>query len=149
MQRLDAAYRLAWLINLLLFLHFGKYASPVDRLLRMRMVYARMDSTPRPINYHFLNRKLLWDHWVKMTVAVAPMVDWAALGRAISARVGRLRRQGQAVGRGLGLGSGSGTELESGWGRGEEEGVRGRRLLACSDCGAFPPTVRVRLCMDV
>ena len=38
MRRLETLFRLAWLINLLVFLRHGKYASVVDRLVGMRMV---------------------------------------------------------------------------------------------------------------
>lgn len=36
--RLEMLFRFAWMVNLLLFLKSGKYATPVDRLVRMRMV---------------------------------------------------------------------------------------------------------------
>lgn len=36
--RLETLFRVAWMVNLLLFLKSGKYATPVDRLVRMRMV---------------------------------------------------------------------------------------------------------------
>lgn len=36
--RLETMFRVVWMVNLLLFLKSGKYASPVDRLVQMRMV---------------------------------------------------------------------------------------------------------------
>ncbi|CAM9596195.1 unnamed protein product [Discosporangium mesarthrocarpum] len=148
MRRLEILFRMAWLINLLLFLRLGKYATPVDRLLQMRMVHASADPTPRPINYHFLNRQLLWDHWAKMTVVLAPLVDWAALGRAVSSATGRLRRRGRALGQALGVGLWQEPGQGGGAGRGGLVGGEGtggaggvETLLPCSDCGAFPPTM--------
>lgn len=61
-------------------------------------VYERPDAGPRPINYQFLNRRLLWDHWSRMVYVIAPLINWASIRRAFARGTGRLRREARALG---------------------------------------------------
>ncbi|CAN0246559.1 unnamed protein product, partial [Ectocarpus fasciculatus] len=107
-------------------------------------VHDRADPGPRPINYQFLNRRLLWDHWAQMAYVVAPLINWGSVRRAVSGGAGRLRREARA----LGIFGGSG----GGGGGGGRVSVRGLGadaapaaaeaaavvLTACAECGANP-----------
>lgn len=144
LRRLETLFRIAWMINLLLFLRQGEYATPVDRLVQMRMVNERIDSGPRPINYQFLNRRLLWDHWAKMAYVVAPLINWGSIRRAVTRSAGRVRREARA----LGLMSDDPTRVGDGIARltSMGRGVRLRSagsgrsvaLTACAECGTNP-----------
>ncbi|CAM9745314.1 unnamed protein product, partial [Sphacelaria rigidula] len=36
------------------------------------------------INYQFLSRRSLWDHWVKMAFVVTPLISWGRIRRAVT-----------------------------------------------------------------
>ncbi|CAN0189463.1 unnamed protein product [Ectocarpus sp. 6 AP-2014] len=140
--RLETLFRVAWMVNLLLFLKSGKYATPVDRLVRMRMVHDRADPGPRPINYQFLNRRLLWDHWAKMAYVVAPLINWGSVRRAVSGGAGRLRREARALGVFGGSSGGAGRVSARGLGADAAPAAEAAAaevvLTACAECGANP-----------
>ncbi|KAI8099323.1 Pex12 amino terminal region-domain-containing protein [Halteromyces radiatus] len=47
------------LLNFLIFLYNGKYRTLIDRLLAMRLVYAKK-SLNRQVSFEFLNRQMVW-----------------------------------------------------------------------------------------
>ncbi|KAI8975032.1 Pex12 amino terminal region-domain-containing protein [Mycotypha africana] len=47
------------LLNFLIFLRNGKYRTLIDRVLRMRLVYAKK-SMNRQVSFEFLNRQMVW-----------------------------------------------------------------------------------------
>ncbi|KAG5185674.1 hypothetical protein JKP88DRAFT_262634 [Tribonema minus] len=112
------AYRVAWLLNCLAFLRGARYPTPLDRALRLRMVAAAAAATaaPRPINYAFLSRRLLWEHAAAAAAAAAP-----------AARALRLPARAAAAARRLGVRAGGGR---GGAGAGGGEG-------GCVECGAL------------
>ena len=102
-------------------------------------VHDRADPGPRPINYQFLNRRLLWDHWAKMAYVVAPLVNWSSVRRVLSGGAGRLRREARALGIFGGSDGGRGAVSA---GRGVGGGDAAAAVLtACAECGANPAKV--------
>jgi hypothetical protein len=48
-------------------------------------------ATTRSINFQFLNRQLLWEHFTQLALCALPLVDWDALRRRVSGLI-RQRR---------------------------------------------------------
>ncbi|RKP27029.1 Pex12 amino terminal region-domain-containing protein [Syncephalis pseudoplumigaleata] len=59
MQRAERIGRLLSLANFIAFLFNGRYRTPLERLLGMRLVYAARQ-TSRAVSFEFLNRQLIW-----------------------------------------------------------------------------------------
>lgn len=59
LQRAETVYGVASLVNLAVFLYDGKYRSVVDRMLCMRLVYARR-RVSRDVSFEFQNRQIVW-----------------------------------------------------------------------------------------
>ncbi|RKO91572.1 Pex12 amino terminal region-domain-containing protein, partial [Blyttiomyces helicus] len=59
LQKAETAYKAISVVNFLVFLYDGRYRSPLDRLLRMRLVYTRRE-TARAVSFEFMNRQLVW-----------------------------------------------------------------------------------------
>jgi peroxin-2 len=139
----ERLHKLLWLLNLLLFLRGGRYPSPLDRLLRMRLVQGTSSSTTaagagtataatgsrtadgaRAINYGFLDRRLLLEHFTLAAAAAAPVLraGIAVQRRALLA----LRRR--AAARVPWLTATSSTTAASTSSSG-----------GCGECGAQPP----------
>lgn len=108
-------------------------------------MHDRGDPPPRPINYQFLNRRLLWDHWAKMAYAVAPLVNWGSVRRSVSGGAARLRREARALGI-FGGGRGSvllpGRREAGGSGGADGDAAAATVLTACAECGTNPAKVR-------
>lgn len=45
----------------------------------------------RHINFQFMNRQLLWEHFTQLALCVVPLVDWDGLRRQVSGLI-RQRR---------------------------------------------------------
>ena len=92
--RAESLFRLAWLINFLAFLRVGRYPSLLQRLTGMRLVYGdALAGASRSINFQFMNRQLLWEHFTQLALCVVPLVDWDGLRRQVSGLI-RQRRLG-------------------------------------------------------
>lgn len=67
----------AQLINFLIFIYDGRHRSPLERLLKLRLVYA---SSPisRNVSFEFLNRQLVWE---SITVSTS---SWSSVSLIIS-----------------------------------------------------------------
>jgi peroxin-2 len=73
-RSLEKAYNFVWLLNLLVFLHNGKYKSPIERLLGLRMVYA-FPQAGRYVDYEFMNRQLVWHAFTEFLVFMVPFMQ--------------------------------------------------------------------------
>lgn len=94
LDRAESLFRLAWLINFLVFLRVGRYPSLLQRLTGMRLVYGdALGGASRSINFQFMNRQLLWEHFTQLALCVVPLVDWDGLRRQVSGLI-RQRRLG-------------------------------------------------------
>ncbi|CAN0132961.1 unnamed protein product, partial [Phaeothamnion confervicola] len=143
LRRAEAAYRALWLLNLLLFLRTGAYPTPLERALRMRMVDTAGGPLSgggggggggnsggggsRAINYHFLNRHLLWDSFTKMLLFLAPLIDWGAARR---------QEEGESAAEGE-----EGEESEADDAGGKEDSTESGRPAACGACGRAPASM--------
>ncbi|GAA5981395.1 hypothetical protein JCM10908_004093 [Rhodotorula pacifica] len=85
-ERLGALLGLA---NLLIFLYNGKYRTLIDRVLKMRLVYARRAFTPN-VSFEFLNRQLVWEAFTEFLLFLLPLINLhrfrLRVAKAISSR---------------------------------------------------------------
>jgi peroxin-2 len=89
LRRTEAAYRAASVLNFLAFLKTGRYRSILERVLRTRLVYAQ-PSAPRAISYEYLNRQLVWAEVSEVLLFLLPLVNAAAVKRAVRSILPRL-----------------------------------------------------------
>lgn len=89
LRRAESGYRLAALLNFLAFLRTGKYRSLLERLLRARLVYGN-PSAARAISFEYLNRQLVWSELSELLLFLLPLLDVAALKRAVRAHLPRI-----------------------------------------------------------
>jgi hypothetical protein len=66
-----------------------RYRSVLERLLGARLVYAAPDAQ-RAISFEYLNRQLVWTEMSELLLFLLPLVDVAALKRALRASLPRL-----------------------------------------------------------
>lgn len=59
-NRSEQIWQTLGLINFLVFLYDGRYRTVVERILGMRLVYAKRAVT-RNVSFEFLNRQLVWE----------------------------------------------------------------------------------------
>ncbi|PKC76046.1 hypothetical protein RhiirA1_333307 [Rhizophagus irregularis] len=59
LQKVENIYKTVSLLNFLIFLYDGKYSTLTDRILSIRLVYARRIMN-RQVSFEFLNRQLVW-----------------------------------------------------------------------------------------
>ncbi|CAG8657978.1 8119_t:CDS:2 [Ambispora leptoticha] len=74
MQKIENIYRTLSLANFLIFLYDGKYRSLIDRILFMRLVYARR-TTNRQVSFEFLNRQLVWHAFTEFLLFLMPLIN--------------------------------------------------------------------------
>jgi peroxin-2 len=60
LSKAEQLWSLARLAKFLVFLYDGKYRTLIDRMLRMRLTYAKRAVT-RNVSFEFLNRQLVWE----------------------------------------------------------------------------------------
>jgi len=89
LRRTEATYRAASVLNFLAFLKTGRYRSILERVLRTRLVYAQ-PSAPRAISYEYLNRQLVWAEVSEVLLFLLPLVNAAAVKRAVRSILPRL-----------------------------------------------------------
>jgi peroxin-2 len=89
LRRTEATYRAASVLNFLAFLRSGRYRSILERILRTRLVYAQ-PSAPRAISYEYLNRQLVWAEVSEVLLFILPLVNAAAVKRAVRSILPRL-----------------------------------------------------------
>ncbi|TFJ86225.1 hypothetical protein NSK_002433 [Nannochloropsis salina CCMP1776] len=129
LTRAESLFRLAWLLNFLVFLRVGSYPSLLQRLVGMRLVYGPSSGgAARNINFQFMNRQLLWEHFTQLALCVVPLVDWDGLRRQVSGLIRQRRAGAWAAGAGDGGGSSPG-----GGGGGRGYGVCCLRGGECAD----------------
>lgn len=70
----DRLYAMLDLANFLVFLYDGKYRSLIDRLLKLRLIYASR-SISRNVSFEFLNRQLVWEAFTEFLLFLMPLVN--------------------------------------------------------------------------
>lgn len=71
------------LFNFLIFLYNGRYRSLVDRVLKMRLVYAQRSVTPN-VSFEYLNRQLVWEAFTEFLLFLMPLINLRRLKLRIS-----------------------------------------------------------------
>ena len=82
-RRADDALALASLANSLAFLAgVSRHRSLAEAALRVSMVPSS-PGTPRALSFDYLNRQLVWHELAQLVLAVLPLIDAPAAGRAL------------------------------------------------------------------
>ena len=89
LRKVETGYKIASLLNILVFFKTGKYRSVLERVLRTRLVYAR-PSAGRAMSYEYLNRQLVWSEVSEVLLFLLPLVNAAAVKKAIHSILPRL-----------------------------------------------------------
>ncbi|RKP15342.1 Pex12 amino terminal region-domain-containing protein [Piptocephalis cylindrospora] len=76
-QHAERLWKTASLLHFILFLWHGRFRSIPERILGLRWVWARRQST-RGVSFEFLNRQLVWHAFTEFLMFLVPLVD---LGR--------------------------------------------------------------------
>ncbi|GAB5588404.1 peroxisome assembly protein (Peroxin-2) [Umbelopsis nana] len=74
LQRADKYWQAFTLVNFLVFLYNGKFRTLVDRILQMRLVYAKK-SLNRQVSFEFLNRQLVWHAFTEFLLFLMPLIN--------------------------------------------------------------------------
>ncbi|KAG9303734.1 hypothetical protein G9A89_018631 [Geosiphon pyriformis] len=86
MQKAENIFRALSLANFLLFLYDGKYRTLIDRVLSMRLVYARRMMS-RQVNFEFLNRQLVWLAFTEFLLSLMPLINLRKVKNIIKGKI--------------------------------------------------------------
>ncbi|KAJ2358211.1 peroxisome assembly protein (Peroxin-2) [Coemansia erecta] len=73
-QRIERLAKVAVLLNFAAFLALGQYKSVVERVLGLRLVYAR-PQLAHSVSFEFLNRQLVWHAFTEFIMFALPLVN--------------------------------------------------------------------------
>ncbi|XP_069098442.1 peroxisome biogenesis factor 2-like [Pleurodeles waltl] len=73
-----ALLKLSGLLNFLLFLQNGKFATLTERLLRIRSVLCRPQRV-RQVGFEYMNRELLWHGFAEFLIFLLPLINFQRL----------------------------------------------------------------------
>ncbi|KAJ2709380.1 peroxisome assembly protein (Peroxin-2), partial [Coemansia spiralis] len=90
-QRAERFFRVAAVLNFVVFLATGQFRSVVERVLGLRLVHAR-PQLAHSVSFEFLNRQLVWHAFTEFVMFALPLVNPAR------ARTWLVRRARRAVG---------------------------------------------------
>jgi peroxin-2 len=80
---LESLYQIARFANFVMFLRTGTFRSLIDRVLRMRLVYAR-DAGSRQLSFEYLNRNLLFNSIQEFSLFILPLINLVPAYRSAS-----------------------------------------------------------------
>ncbi|KAJ1674668.1 peroxisome assembly protein (Peroxin-2) [Spiromyces aspiralis] len=90
-DKAERYFKLASLLNYLAFLANGRYKSVVERILSLRLTYAK-PQLAHSVSMEFLNRQMVWHAFTEFLMFVVPLVNAAKLratvGKAIRKALG-------------------------------------------------------------
>ncbi|GAA6063918.1 hypothetical protein JCM10212_003536 [Sporobolomyces blumeae] len=66
--------QIAALASFLVFLYNGRYRTLIDRILKMRLVYAQRSVMPN-VSFEYLNRQLVWEAFTEFLLFLMPLVN--------------------------------------------------------------------------
>ncbi|CAH1772885.1 unnamed protein product [Owenia fusiformis] len=75
---LEKGWKVATLLNFLVFLQNGAYQFLIERLLGIRSVYPRYQSY-RQVSFEFLTRELLWHGFAEFLFFILPLINFQKL----------------------------------------------------------------------
>ncbi|KAI8056773.1 Pex12 amino terminal region-domain-containing protein [Syncephalis plumigaleata] len=84
-QQAERIGRIVTLANLITFLFNGRYRTPLERILGMRLVYAAKQ-TSRAVSFEFLNRQLIWHAFTEFLLFIMPLINLERLGNTVRRR---------------------------------------------------------------
>jgi peroxin-2 len=65
---LEIAFKIARILNFLIFINNGQYSSLLHRLLGIVLVYEQKDMT-RMIGFEYLNRRVVWQNLLVILIS--------------------------------------------------------------------------------
>ncbi|XP_060755740.1 peroxisome biogenesis factor 2 [Neoarius graeffei] len=80
----SSAVKVASLINFMLFLQSGTFPTLTERMLGVRPVFVQ-DQSAREINFHYVNRELLWHGFAEFLIFLLPLINVWKLKTSVSA----------------------------------------------------------------
>lgn len=81
---LTSTIKVASLLNFMLFLQSGTFPTLTERMLGVRPVFIR-DQSAREINFHYMNRELLWHGFAEFLIFLLPLINVWKLKTRVSA----------------------------------------------------------------
>jgi peroxin-2 len=79
---IESGWKLAQLINFLIFLQHGRYQTLMERILRLDTVLTHKQPV-RQLSFEFMNRELLWHSFAEFTFFLLPLVNWRKLRNTV------------------------------------------------------------------
>ncbi|CAL8468457.1 g7997 [Coccomyxa elongata] len=89
MRWAETGFKLASLLNFLLFLRHGKYRSVLERLLGARLVYSK-GSMARALSFEYLNRQLVWHELSELLLFLLPLINVARIKALVMSHLPRV-----------------------------------------------------------
>lgn len=86
----ETVFKLGSLANFIVFLRYGKYRSLLERVLRMRLVYQRVNMA-RAISFEYLNRQLVWHELSEVLLFLLPLINVGRLKRFVTHQLPQLK----------------------------------------------------------
>jgi len=77
-NRIELLLKSLNLLNFMVFLFNGKYRNMVDRLLQMRLTYAR-PLMVRHVSFDYMNRELVWNGFAEIILFLFPLINFEAI----------------------------------------------------------------------
>lgn len=96
----EKVWKVASLVNFLVFLHAGQYQLLLERLLPIRALFPRR-MPARDVSFHFMDREMLWHGFAEFLFFVLPLINWRRLrnmmvGYVLSRSGGRSGREARS-----------------------------------------------------
>jgi len=73
-SRLETIFKVAELLNFIVFLWNGKYVSLINRVLMLNVIYLR-SSMARRVSFEYMNRQLVWNGFTEFMLFIMPMIN--------------------------------------------------------------------------
>ena len=67
------AYKVAYVLNFLVFLRDGIYPNPILRILSLRMTNIQ-ENVRRQISFEYMNKQLIWHAFTEFLLFLIPLV---------------------------------------------------------------------------
>ena len=77
-HKLESYYKIATLINFLIFLIHGKYRNLIERILSIKLAYIKSNFN-RQISYDFMTQQLLWHGLSEFMLFILPLINFKGI----------------------------------------------------------------------
>ena len=75
MLKLEKIYKALNILNFVFFFYETKYVSLINRILGMRLVYNRKN-TSKALNFEYMNRQLVWHGFTEFLLVAVPLINF-------------------------------------------------------------------------